>query len=54
MLEMTDEQYLDSIDYPENEEHFNPAYIPSAVDEDDEDYDFLYEDLEGLTNEDLF
>lgn len=54
MLEMTDEQYLDSIDYPENEEHFNTAYIPSAVDEDDEGYDILYEDLEGLTNEDLF
>jgi hypothetical protein len=51
---MGDKNYLDSIDYPDGEEHFNPAYIPSAVGEDEEDYDFLYEDLEGLTNEDLF
>lgn len=51
---MGDKNYLDSIDYPDGEEHFNPAYVPSAEDGDDEDYDFLYEDLEGLTNEDLF
>ena len=51
---MENNYYLDSIDYPENEEHFNPAYVPSAVDEDDEDYDFLYEDLEGLDESDLY
>ena len=52
---MGDKDYLDSIDYPDGEEHFNPTYVPSVVNEDDEeDYDYLYEDLEGLTNEDLF
>ena len=53
MLKIGDKDYLNSIDYPDGEDHFNPAYIPSAEGENEED-DFLYEDLEGLTNEDLF
>lgn len=40
-------------DYPQGEDNFNPDNVPSQ-DWDNDGDDFLYEDLEGLTNEDLF